>query len=251
MDSNRVALITGSGKRRLGWHLADALARRGYAIAVHYLTSERDAVGTVDHLRSLGVEADRFRADLADDVQTAAMIDAVIARLGRLDVLINCASIWESKPLEAITADDLRRHFAVNVAGTFVCSQRAGLAMAAQPEGGCIITFGDWAVRRPYRDYAAYFAAKGAIPTLTRCLAVELAARNPKVRVNCIEPGPAMMPESVAAEERAEIVRATLVQREGSPADIVQATLALIDNPFITGVCLPVDGGRSIYAGGL
>jgi pteridine reductase len=108
---------------------------------------------------------------------------------------------------------------------------------------------GEWSVVRPYRDYLAYFASKGAIPTLTRALAVELAARNPRVRVNCIEPGPVMIPVDLPAAEREEAINATLVKREGRPENIAQAVLSLIDNDFITGVCLPVDGGRSIYAG--
>lgn len=247
----RAALITGSGKKRIGWHLADALARRGHAVAVHYHRSAEDAAATVEHLRGLGVAAEAFQADLADGGAARAMVEAVLARFGRLDVLATCAAIWEPGRLEDVTIDDLRRYFDVNVAGTFVVAQAAGLAMTRQAEGGAIVTFGDWAVRRPYVDHAAYFAAKGAIPTLTRCLAVELGTRNPRVRVNCIEPGPAMVPDSVDPAEREAIARATLVGREGSPDAIVAAALMLIENEFLTGVCLPVDGGRSIYAGGL
>ncbi|GIW88373.1 MAG: oxidoreductase [Isosphaeraceae bacterium] len=250
-QSTRTALITGSGKKRIGWHLADALARRGYAIAVHYHRSADEAMETVDHLRRLDVAAEAFQADLANADAARSLVDSVLARFGRLDVLATCAAIWEPKRLEEVTTDDLRRYFDVNLAGTFVCAQAAGLTMVRQPEGGAIVTFGDWAVRRPYLDHAAYFAAKGAIPTLTRCLAVELGTRNPRVRVNCIEPGPAMVPDSVDPDERAAIARATLVGREGSPEAIVQAALLLIENDFLTGVCLPVDGGRSIYAGGL
>jgi pteridine reductase len=122
--------------------------------------------------------------------------------------------------------------------------------MVRQPEGGCIVTLGDWAEVRPYPNYAAYFASKGAIPAMTRCLAVELGTRNPRVRVNCIEPGPVMMPPDLPAAERREAIAATLVQREGSPDHVARAVLALLDNDFITGVSLPVDGGRTIYAGG-
>jgi len=104
-------------------------------------------------------------------------------------------------------------------------------------------------VVRPYLNYAAYFPSKGAIPTLTRCLAVELASRNPKVRVNCILPGPVMLPADLPQAERQQAIDATLVKREGCPENIAQAVLALIDNDFITGVCLPVDGGRTIYGG--
>ena len=147
-------------------------------------------------------------------------------------------------------AEDVRRNFEVNVLSTFLCVREAGLAMVGQPEGGCIVTLGDWAVVRPYVDHAAYFASKGAIPTLTRCLAVELGTRNPRVRVNCIEPGPVLFPPDLPEQERRQAIASTLVKREGSPDHIARAVLALIDNDFITGVNLPVDGGRSIFAAG-
>jgi pteridine reductase len=121
--------------------------------------------------------------------------------------------------------------------------------MARQPEGGLIVTLGDWAEVRPYLNYAAYFPSKGAVTTMTRSLAVELAARNPRVRVNCIMPGPVMLPADLPEAERREAINATLVKREGSPENIAQAVLSFIDNVFVTGVCLPVDGGRTIYAG--
>ena len=90
--------------------------------------------------------------------------------------------------------------------------------------------------------------SKGAIPTLTRSLAVELGTRNPKVRVNCILPGPVMLPPDLPEQERLHSMNATLVKREGRPENIAQAVLCLIDNDFVTGACLPVDGGRTIYA---
>ena len=178
------------------------------------------------------------------------MIADLLARFGRLDVLVNCAAVWQSKRLEDVTAQDLRLHFDTNALGTFLCAQHAGLAMVRQPEGGCIINLGDWAEVRPYLNYAAYFASKGAVTALTRCLAVELGTRNPHVRVNCIQPGPVMLPSDLSADERRRSIAGTLVQHEGSPTNIAQAVLALIDNDFITGVCLPVDGGRTIYTPG-
>src|SRR5437879_7931063 len=120
--------------------------------------------------------------------------------------------------------------------------------MVRQSEGGCIVTLGDWAVARPYRNYAAYFPSKGAIPTLTRTLAVELGTRNPRVRVNCILPGPVMMPPELPESERQQAIHATLTQREGRPDHVAQAVLFLLADDFITGVCLPVDGGRTIFS---
>jgi pteridine reductase len=248
MPSSRVALVTGSGRRRIGWHVADALAGRGYALAIHYRTAAAEAAETVAQLKSRGVEAGAFPADLTDEQAVRSLVQQTLAQFGRLDVLVNCAAVWQRKRLEAITAADVRHHFETNTLGTFLCCQQAGLAMTRQPEGGCIINLGDWAVVRPYVNYAAYFPSKGAIPTLTRTLAVELATRNPRVRVNCILPGPVMLPLDLPPTERQQAIDATLVKHEGRPEHIAQAVLFFIDNDFVTGACLPVDGGRTVFA---
>jgi pteridine reductase len=249
--TNKVALVTGSGKRRVGSHVADALADRGYALVIHYRSSAAEAGESVAQYKTRGIEAVALQADLSDEKAVKSMIDAVLKKYGRLDVLVNTAALWKPKKLEEITAADVRMHFEINTLGTFLCSQQAGLAMVRQPEGGNIITFGDWAERRPYLNYAAYFPSKGAIPTLTRTLAVELGTRNPRVRVNCILPGPVLLPPDLPQAERDEAINATLVRREGHPRNIAQAVLFLIENDFVTGVSLPVDGGRSIFAKGL
>jgi pteridine reductase len=248
MPARKVALVTGSGKRRVGWHVAQALAGRGYALAVHYHTSAAQAAETVEAFGARGVEAVGVQADLTDERSVRALIEQTLARFGRLDVLVNCAAAWQSKRLEDVTADDVRRHFEANTLSTFLCSQQAGLAMLRQPEGGCIVTLGDWAIARPYAGYAAYFPSKGAIPTLTRCLAVELGSRNPAVRVNCILPGPVMLPADLPEAERRQAIDATLVKREGRPESIARAVLFFLDDDFVTGACLPVDGGRTVFA---
>ena len=173
---------------------------------------------------------------------------ATLDRFGRLDLLVNCAAVWKKKRLEEVTAADVRLHLETNTLGTFLCAQHAGLAMVRQPEGGCIVNLGDWAVARPDPNYSAYFPSKGAVTALTRSLAVELGTRNPRVRVNAVLPGPVLLPADLPEAERRQAIDATLVKREGSPANVAQAVLALLDNDFITGVCLPVDGGRTVYA---
>jgi pteridine reductase len=248
MAQARVALVTGSGKRRVGWYVAEALAARGYALVVHYRSSAAEADEAVEAFRSRGVAAVALQADLTDERSARALVEQTLERFGRLDVLVNCAAAWGSKKLEDVTAADVRHFFDTNTLGTFLCSQQAGLAMVRQPEGGCIVTVGDWAVIRPYVNYAAYFPSKGSIPTLTRCLAVELGSRNPAVRVNCVLPGPVLLPPDLPEAERRQAIEATLVKREGRPENVAQAVLFLLENDFVTGVCLPVDGGRSIFA---
>src|SRR5262249_32837429 len=158
-------------------------------LAIHYRTSAAEAAETVASFQSRGVEVVAFQADLTDEAAVRSMVQSVVKRFGRIDVLVNCAAIWKRKKLEDITAADVRIHFETNALSTFLCCQRVGLQMAMQAEGGVIVNFGDWAEARPYLDYAAYFPSKGAVSIMTRSLAVELASRNPKVRVNCILPG--------------------------------------------------------------
>ena len=249
MAEQKVALVTGSGKRRVGAHVAAALAARGFALAVHYHTSEAEASETATIVAAqFNVPVITIQADLGDEVVVKGMVAAILERFGRIDVLVNSAAIWNRKPLEDVTAADVRQHFDANLLGTFLTCQHVGLAMVKQPEGGCIINLGDWADVRPYRDYAAYFASKAAIPGLTRVFAVELGTRNPNVRVNAILPGPVLLPPQVTAEEKEAVIAGTLVKREGSPAHIAATVLHFIDNDFVTGTCLPVDGGRSVFA---
>ena len=145
----KVALVTGGGRRRIGWHLVQALAERGYAVAIHYHSSAAEAAETVADLEVRGIEAMAVPGDLARESDVRQMVAKCLARFGRLDVLVNTGAIWMAKPLEQVTADDVRAAFRCQRPGTFLCCQHAGLAMVAQPEGGTIINFGDWADRAP------------------------------------------------------------------------------------------------------
>ncbi len=247
---NKVAIVTGSGKHRIGSVVAAALAQRGYSIVVHYNRSAEEARRTVARLQEQnaapGFPARAFQADMADESQVERLFDEVLEQFGRLDALVTSAAVWERTPLEEVVAEDVRRQFNVNALGTFLCCRRAGLIMVDQPEGGAIVTIGDWAIARPYLDYSAYFAAKGAIPTITRDMAIELANRNPNVRVNCIMPGPVMLPDDLSDAEVRGAVAGTLLKRPGRPENVAQAVVFLVENDYVTGVCLPVDGGRTI-----
>lgn len=242
-----VALVTGAG-RRLGNALARNLAARGYRLAMHAHQTAAGAAETARELAASGDEPLLVSADLRDEAAVRAMVASCLEHFGRIDALVNNAAIWHAKPLEQVTAADVRDHFDINLLGTFLCCQEVGLAMVAQESGGAIVNIGDWAVARPYLNYSAYFAAKGGIPTLTRDLAVELGTRNPGVRVNAVLPGPVLLPEAMSPQERQQVIAATLAKREGTPHDVASAVAFLLENTFVTGVCLPVDGGRTIYA---
>lgn len=244
-----VALITGAGRRRIGNVIARSLAAKGYAVGLHYHASREAAEVTVAEIESGGGTAACFQADISKEDEVEQLFDQHMERFGRLDVLVTTAAIWEPRDLAETTVDDVRRHFDVNTLGTFLCCQRGGLIMAEQRQGGAVVTIGDWANARPYRNYAAYFVSKGSIPTLTRTLAVELAARNPNVRVNAVLPGPVMLPEDLSQDERDKVVAGTLLKREGTPESVAHTVLYLVENDYVTGVCIPVDGGRTIAGG--
>ena len=243
-----VALVTGGGRPRVGNFVARDLAAHGYRIALHYHRSRGHAKSSRTEIAALGTECEVYRADVTDEQQAEQMISEVVARFGRIDVLVTTAAVWAPQPLESLTAQHLRQNFDLNVLGTFLPARAAGLAMVRQEEGGAIVTMGDWAIQRPYLDHAAYFVSKGAIPTLTRVLAVELGSRNPKVRVNCIHPGPVMFPPDTSEAHQRELVDSTLVKDANYPTSVAEAVRFLIQNQFVTGACLPVEGGRSIYS---
>ena len=243
-----VALVTGSGSKRVGRAIAEQLAVLGYDLAIHANTSVEQANQLVDRLREQGTGAVVVQGDLSDEDDLRRVFSSTLDALQQIDVLVNSAAIWFPTPLEEVNAKLLRSYFDVNSTAIFLLSQMAGLHMAERPEGGCIINISDWALCRPYLNHAAYFPSKGAVEAISRSLAVELAHRNPNVRVNCIAPGPVLLAEDVPESTQQALRDATLVKRLGTPEHIAHAVRFLVENDFVTGSCIPVDGGRSIYA---
>ena len=249
MSEKKVAWITGSGSPRVGQVVARHFASQGFRIAIHANTSMETAAKFAAELNQAGTDTIVLRGEVEAPEFARTAVQHIVQRFGRLDVLVNSAAIWDWRSLEETTASDVLRQFQVNTLGTFLCSQAAGLQMTKQIEGGAIVLIGDWAVLRPYPDFSAYFAGKGAIENMTRSLAVELATRNPAVRVNAILPGPVMLDASISPEKSQAIQEECLLKRLGKPEDVAHAAYFLATQAFITGVSLPVDGGRSIYAG--
>lgn len=244
-----VALVTGSGSPRVGRAIAEHLAGLGCGLTLHANSSDGDAAETASRLIDAhGIDAIAVAGDFEDDRTADRIVDETCDHFGRIDILVNAAAIWSPTRLEDVTADELRRYHQINLAGTFLCGRAAGLRMIAQPTGGSIVNLGDWATVRPYLDHAAYFPSKGGVESVTRSLAVELAHRNARIRVNCIRPGPVLLGDDVSPEQRDRIAAATLLGTIGDPRNVAHAVQFLCENDFVTGVCLPVDGGRSIYA---
>lgn len=244
--SKPTALITGSGRKRLGFEIAKSLAQKGYNIAIHFNQSKVSAQENVAELRQFGVDAEAFQADVSDQAAVDRLTENVILRFSSIDVLVTTSSIWKTIHLEDVTADDLLRSFRVNTLGTFLCCRAVGLAMSKQSSGGCIVTIGDALINHPYLDHAAYFVAKGSIPTLTKALAIELASRNPMVRVNCIQPGPVMFPDDLPKDVQAKRTHATLGKIANDPGSVANAVEFIIKTPMIVGDTLTLDGGRNV-----
>ena len=244
-----VALITGSGVARVGRCIAEHFRELGFQIVLHANKSAKEAEEVVESWNREGHTASLVTGDVGDEANVMRWRSEVESRYGRVDVLVNSAAIWEPIALEKVTAADFEHFFRVNALGIALTNKLFGLMMTKQSHGGAIINIGDWATERPYRDFPAYFPSKSAVVGITQSMAVELATRNPKVRVNAILPGPVMLAEEVSEPRRERIINECLLRRAGTPDDVAAAAVFLATSPFITGVCLPVDGGRSIYAG--
>jgi len=242
--AGRVALITGG--RRIGAVVASELARAGADIALAYRRSRAEAEETADSLRSLGRRAFLVQADLSQPESCDRIIDETVNALGRLDVLVNMASLYVRKPLDELTVEDWDNQLAVDARAAWLCA-RAAVPHMRRARGGRIINFGDWVARsgRPrYTGYLPYYVAKAAVIALTEALALELAAD--QILVNAIAPGPIVAPEDTSDEEFAGVERATPLGRWGGEVEVAKAVLALIDSDFITGETIRVDGGRHL-----
>jgi len=240
----RVALITGG--RRIGAVVASELARAGADIALAYRRSRAEAEETADSLRSLGRRVFLVQADLSQPESCDRIIDETVNALGRLDVLVNMASLYVRKPLDELTVEDWDNQLAVDARAAWLCA-RAAVPHMRRSRGGRIINFGDWVARsgRPrYTGYLPYYVAKAAVIALTEALALELAAD--QILVNAIAPGPIVAPEDTSDEEFAGVERATPLGRWGGEVEVAKAVLALIDSDFITGETIRVDGGRHL-----
>jgi len=223
----------------------------GYKIVIHANRSVEEGERLVETWNREGIESILISGPIDDETVVQEWIKQIYDRFGRLDAMVHAAAAWEPHSLETTTAKNVVDQVSINTLGTFLCAQHAGLAMVKQVTGGSIVLIGDWAISRPYRDFAAYFASKGSIPTLTRAFAVELGERNPKVRVNSVLPGPVKLVEGVSESTQTAILKQCLLHREGTADHVARAALFLAEHEFLTGVCLPVDGGRSIYSGAI
>ncbi len=242
--TDTVALITGG--RRIGLVVARELAARGADVALSYARSRREAEEAAAHVQAAGRRALVVESDLSRPEAAKALVSAVVGALGRIDILINMASVYGQRPFDDITAADWDASLNVDRLAAFLCTQAAVPHMRRQG-GGRIVNFSDWTARsgRPrYRGYLPYYTAKAGVIGLTEALALELAGDN--ILVNAIAPGPIVAPPATSDEERRAVERATPLGRWGGETEIAKAVVALVESDFVTGETLRVDGGRHV-----
>ncbi len=238
--AGRVALVTGAGQR-VGQAIALALGAEGMRVAVHHHASVDGARRTASALRGLGAETATFAGDLGLPDTPARLIHEVAAHFGALDVLVNSAAVMRRLALDQVTPAEWDETFAINTRAPFFLALAAARAMGER--GGAIVNIADHLAHESWPMLVPHAASKGALETITRQLAVQLA---PRVRVNAVAPGAVLPPDGWPDAARRRFEESTPLQRLGTPDDVAQAVVYLASAPYVTGHVLFVDGGRHL-----
>ena len=233
--SGRHFFITGSGKR-IGRRLAESFLEKGARLSAHVHTSKKE--GDELFARFPG-KVHRVQADLRKIPEIQAAVISAEKKWGPIDVLINCASPFYPTPFFDCTESEWDDLLGGNLKGQFFLCQ----AVAKNMKSGVILNLCDVNANTPMKNFSPYVSAKAGLLMLTKNLAFELA---PQVRVNSISPGPVLLPEHYTPLQRQRTEERTLLKRLGSPEDIVAAAHFIIENDYLTGIDLKVDGGRSL-----
>jgi len=236
----RVALVTGAGTR-VGRVIALALGRAGMRVGVHYSTSEKGARQTADEIVAGGSQARTLPGDLTDPATGPRLIEHTHKVFGSLDVLINSAAVMLRTPVGEVLVEDWDAMFALNLRAPFFLSQAAARVM--EKHGGAIVNIADLAAFETWRGYVPHAITKAGVVQMTRSLAHALA---PKIRVNAVAPGPVLLPEGWTQEQADKLISTTPLGRLGSPEDVAQAVLYLLNADYVTGETIIVDGGRHV-----
>jgi pteridine reductase len=242
-DQRPVVLVTGAAKR-VGAVIARGLHTADYDVALHYRNSRGEMDALIEELEAQRTNSTlALQAELADIEHLPHLIDACIARYGRLDGLVNNASAFYPTPLGSTTVQQWNELFASNAQAPFFLAQAA--APHLKSAHGSIVNIVDIYAQRPLANHPVYSMAKAALVAMTRSLAIELA---PQVRVNAVAPGAILWPESGKAyTDQTELIARTPLARTGTPEEIATAVLFLMrDAKFTTGQILNVDGGREL-----
>jgi pteridine reductase len=220
--TGRVALVTGGG-RGVGAALVRGLAARGHAVAIHCHASLREARSLAAECESAGVRSLALTADMRDEGAVRVMVRRAADHFGRIDAIVTCARLGRPCPFEDLTAEDLRNHYAVTCVGGFVTVQEGAAVMQGQATGGAIVMLADVVPDRPEPGSLAAAAAAGAVPALVRALAVEFAARQRLLRINCL----------------------VATRSSDTPDEVARAALVLLADESANGLCMKVAGAAA------
>lgn len=234
----KAALITG-GAVRIGREISLNLAQKGYDIALHYNSSEKEALATRKLILDAGAGCELFRCDLSSPHDARELVPEVVKTFEGLCVLVNNASIFENIAFRDVTPEFLETDMAVNFKAPFFLSQ----SFSTETSGGLIVNFLDTRIRKNPVEHFCYNLSKKSLYNLTKMLARELA---PDFRVNAVCPGAILAPQGFGEDYLHEMARGAPMRRPGSIEDIINAFNYLLDNDYVTGECLFVDGGKSL-----
>lgn len=236
----QVALVTG-GAVRVGRAITLGLAEAGYDLVVAYHASEGAASDVARRVDALGRRSLTVQGDLSDSGAVDELAAAVRATYGRLDLLVNNASLFREVPYAEVDEDEWDRVMAVNLRAPFLVVRATSDLLEAS--SGCVVNLLDLSAFRPFARYPHHSVSKAGLLQLTRVMARGLA---PRVRVNAIAPGTVLPPEDAEPEELERDRRRTPLGRLGTPEDVVRTVLFLAGSPFLTGEVIVVDGGRHL-----
>lgn len=242
--AGRAALITGG--KRIGATVARALAAAGMDVALSYNSSKAEADATAAEIVAAGRRVHIAKANLGIPDECRELVDGAAAAFGRLDVLVNMASVYTAVPLDQTDEHVWHKAMDIDLRAAFLCA-RAAVPHMRRQGGGRIINFSDWvaASGRPrYPGYLPYYVAKAGAKALTEALALELASD--QILVNAVAPGPIMAPPGTSDDEFKAVEAATPLGRWGGAEPIAHAVLFLVETDFVTGETIRVDGGRHI-----
>jgi 3-oxoacyl-[acyl-carrier protein] reductase/pteridine reductase len=239
--NDKVALITGAA-HRVGKAIALRLAKSGVHIVLTYRSSAEAAQATQAELEALGVKVLSIQADVADPLAVDGMVAQAIDYFGRIDILVNSAANFLQTPFPEMQVGDWDTVINTNLRGPFLCARALAPTMLALPEG-LIVNITDLSAFVPAQNMLAHSVAKAGLVSLTQALALEL---RPTIRVNAIAPGPVIPPPDYDQALNERIARRTLLKRWGRGENVAQAVLFFVENDYITGEVVRVDGGELI-----
>jgi pteridine reductase len=235
-----LAVVTGAA-HRIGRAVALELARQGFAIGLHFYHSAQSADETAAEVSALNVPVYPLPADLSDPAQVEDLFARVAELPHPLRVLVNSAGVMTRGSLREIRVEDWDATMDLNLRAPWLCARAAAPLMAEG--GGVIVNISDSGAQKAWTNYGAYIISKAGLETLTRLLAKDLA---PAVRVNAVAPGLILPSADVPPETWARLVERLPGKAAGVPEDVARAVVFFLQNPYITGQVLAVDGGYQL-----